>query len=42
MELSIVATLYFSASYIEEFYNRITESAKTITDDYIQLFTIEI
>lgn len=34
MKLSVVATLYRSAAYIEEFYERITQSARKITDDY--------
>lgn len=32
--LSIVTTLYQSAPYINEFYKRVTETAKKITDDY--------
>jgi len=38
MKLSIVTTLYYSAPYIQEFYNRITASAKKITDDYEIIF----
>jgi putative glycosyltransferase len=34
MKLSIVATLYQSAPYIDEFYRRATEAAKSLTDDY--------
>jgi putative glycosyltransferase len=34
MKLSIVATLYHSASYIEEFYQRSCKVAETITRDY--------
>lgn len=34
MKIAIVATLYRSAPYIEEFYRRATESAKSLTDDY--------
>ena len=34
MELSIVTSLYYSAPYLEKFYNRITAAAKKITDDY--------
>lgn len=34
MKLSIVTTLYKSATYIEEFHRRITEAAKKITEDY--------
>jgi len=38
MDLSIVTTLYYSAPYLEEFYKRITESVKKITDDYEIIF----
>jgi putative glycosyltransferase len=34
MKLSIVTTLYYSAPYLEEFYTRITEAARPITEDY--------
>lgn len=34
MKLSIVTTLYKSSPYIKEFYNRITNEANKITDDY--------
>jgi putative glycosyltransferase len=34
VELSIVTTLYHSAPYLEEFYRRISETARKITDDY--------
>jgi putative glycosyltransferase len=34
MDLSIVTTLYYSAPYLEEFYSRISETARKITDDY--------
>ena len=34
MDLSIVTTLYFSASYLEEFYARICAAADKITDNY--------
>jgi len=34
MKLSIVTTLYYSASFIKEFYKRISASAQKITDDY--------
>jgi putative glycosyltransferase len=34
MYLSIVSTLYNSASYLEEFYTRMTAAAERITDDY--------
>jgi len=38
MKLSIVTTLYYSAEYIAEFYKRITETAKKITDNYEIIF----
>ena len=38
MKLSIVTTLYFSAPYIAEFYQRVTQTAKKITSDYELLF----
>lgn len=38
MKLSIVTTMYYSASYIKEFYNRITISATKITKDYEIIF----
>lgn len=38
MKLSIVTTLYKSSSYIDEFYSRITQEAKKITDDYEIIF----
>ena len=34
MKLSIVATLYQSAPYIDEFYRRATEAAKNLTVEY--------
>lgn len=34
MKLSVVTTLYRSASYVEEFVRRVTVEAKKITDDY--------
>lgn len=34
MELSIVTTMYHSAPYLTEFYERVSNSAKKITDDY--------
>lgn len=34
MKLSIVATMYFSSTYINEFYKRITETAEKITKEY--------
>ena len=38
MRLSIVTTLYHSASYIEDFYQRAAASAQTITPDYEIIF----
>lgn len=38
MKLSIVTTLYKSASHIDEFYERISKEAKKITDDYEIIF----
>jgi len=38
MELSIVTTLYRSVSYLEEFYTRVCDAAKKITDDYEIIF----
>lgn len=38
MKLSIVTTMYCSAPYINEFYNRITDSARKITKDYEIIF----
>jgi len=34
MKLSIVATLYKSGAYVEEFHRRASEAARRITDDY--------
>jgi putative glycosyltransferase len=34
MKLSIVATLYYSAAYLEEFFRRSCQAAEQITDDY--------
>ncbi|MBN1187424.1 MAG: glycosyltransferase family 2 protein [Bacteroidales bacterium] len=34
MDISIVATLYQSAPYISEFYQRMSEAAKNLTEDY--------
>ena len=34
MDLSIVATLYYSAAYIEEFHARVSSAAQQITSDY--------
>ncbi len=38
MILSIVTTLYYSSSYIDEFYDRISKTAQQITDDYEIIF----
>jgi putative glycosyltransferase len=38
MKLSIVTTLYSSAPYVEEFYDRITKSAKKITKEFEIIF----
>jgi putative glycosyltransferase len=38
MKLSVVATLYYSAPYVEEFYRRACRVAETITDDYEIIF----
>jgi len=38
MELSIVTTMYHSAPYIEEFYERVSKAAKKITGDYEIIF----
>jgi len=38
MKLSIVTTLYYSAPYINEFYNRICNVADAITEDYEIIF----
>ncbi len=38
MELSIVTSMYRSSAYIEEFYKRISASAKKITDSYEIIF----
>lgn len=38
MKLSIVTTLYKSSQYINEFYNRISEEAKRITDNFEIIF----
>jgi putative glycosyltransferase len=38
MKLSIVTTLYYSAPYINEFYNRICKVADAITEDYEIIF----
>lgn len=38
MKLSIVTTMYYSAPYLKEFYERIKKSAEKITDDYEIIF----
>ena len=38
MKLSIVTTLYKSSKYIDEFYSRISNEAKKITNDYEIMF----
>jgi len=38
MDLSIVTCLFYSAPYIEEFYNRISATARKITDNYEIIF----
>jgi putative glycosyltransferase len=38
MKLSIVTTLYYSAPYIDEFYQRITHQARLSTDNYEIIF----
>ena len=38
MELSIVTTVYYSAPYLIEFYERISKSAQKITDQYEIIF----
>jgi len=38
MKLSIVTTLYYSSPHINEFYDRITEEIKKITEDYEIIF----
>jgi putative glycosyltransferase len=38
MKLSVVTTLYKSSEYIEEFYSRITNETKKITEDYEIIF----
>lgn len=38
MEISIVTTMYYSAPYLQEFYERISKSVKKITDDYEIIF----
>jgi len=38
MEFSIVTTMYHSAPYLEEFYERVSRAAQKITDDYEIIF----
>ena len=38
MYLSIVTTLYYSAPYINEFYQRVSIEAQKLTDDYEIIF----
>lgn len=38
MYLSIVTTLYYSAPYIPEFYQRVSTEAQKLTDDYEIVF----
>ena len=38
MELSIITTMYNSAEYLEEFYNRICATASILTNDYEIIF----
>lgn len=38
MKLSIVTTLYYSESYIDDFYRRICETARQITDNFEIIF----
>src|SRR6478736_635174 len=38
MKLSVVATLYYSEQFIEEFYNRLVRTVKEITPDYEIIF----
>jgi putative glycosyltransferase len=38
MELSVVTTMYCSAPYLKEFYDRTTETARKITEDYEIVF----
>ena len=38
MYLSIVTTLYYSAPYINEFYQRISIESQKLTDDYEIIF----
>ena len=38
MELSVVTTMYYSAPYLQEFYRRITQESKKLTDNYEIIF----
>lgn len=38
MKLSIVTTMYYSAPYLQEFYERIKKSAEKVTDNYEIIF----
>ena len=38
MKLSVVTTMYRSAPYIKEFYEKVLKSAQKITDDYEIIF----
>lgn len=38
MKLSIVATLYYSENYLQEFYDRVIKAAQTITKDFEIVF----
>jgi putative glycosyltransferase len=38
MDLSIVTTLYYSEPYVREFYERVSDTARKITDDYEIIF----
>ena len=41
MQLSIVTTLYQSASHVQEFHNRLTGIADELTDDYEIIFVVD-
>lgn len=41
MQLSIVTTLYQSASFVQEFYNRLTGIADELTRDYEIIFVVD-
>ena len=40
MKLSVVATLYQSAKYIDEFYQRATESARELVEDDYEIILV--